>query len=126
MSIGIVGQLSPDGFWRWDGSAWVPVAPSSRPTLPSWLSTGLRIPATWRMVLLAAVVGVLVDQALGVNALGVGAALVLAAAATALWASNETRSAQARALLALSVAFAALLAIRASPWLTIPDLVVSL
>lgn len=78
------------------------------------------------MVLLAAVVGVLVDQVLRVNALGLGAALVLAAAAAALWASNSTRSAQARALLALSVAFAALLAVRASPWLTIPDLVVSI
>ena len=29
------GQLSPDGFWWWDGARWVPVAqPQSPPTLP--------------------------------------------------------------------------------------------
>jgi hypothetical protein len=29
------GQLSPDGFWWWDGTRWVPVAqPEYQPTLP--------------------------------------------------------------------------------------------
>src|SRR5258707_11344367 len=122
MSDGIVGQLSPDGSWRWDGASWVPAARSTQPVMPNWLPTGLRSPATWRVVLLAAVVALLVDQALRVNALGLGAALALAAAAVALWISAGTRSAQGRAILALSVAFAASLALRASPWLTIPDL----
>ena len=26
-----VGQLSPDGLWRWDGSQWVPVTPGFAP-----------------------------------------------------------------------------------------------
>ena len=27
-----VQQLSPDGYWRWDGSAWVPAHDASAPT----------------------------------------------------------------------------------------------
>jgi len=128
MPDGIVGQLSPDGSWRWDGTSWVPATRSNRQgrATPNWLPIGLRSPATWRVGLLAAVVALLIDQALRVNALGLGASLALAAAAVALWISAGTRSVQGRAILALSVAFAAPLALRASPWLTIPDLVVSI
>ena len=34
------GQLSPDGFWRWDGAQWVPVAPGSAPLPPPRRSQG--------------------------------------------------------------------------------------
>ena len=126
MSDWIAGQLSPDGTWRWNGASWVPAGVPNQSAMPKWLPTGLRASASWRVVLLAAVVALLVDQALRVDALGLGAALALAAAAVALWISGGARSVQGRAVLALSVAFAASLALRASPWLTIPDLVVSI
>src|SRR6202011_4272532 len=72
---------------------------------PNWLPIGLRSSATWRVLLLGAFVALLVDQALRVNALGLGAALALAAAAGGLWVSGAARSIQGRAVLVLAVAF---------------------
>jgi hypothetical protein len=120
------GHLSPDGFWRWDGAAWVAADPSGNPKLPRWLPIELRSPATWRVLLAAAVVALLADQALRANSLGIGAVLALAVAAGALWIVGGVRTVQGRGLLALAVVFAGWLAFRASPWLTVPDLVVSL
>lgn len=126
MSGGTIGQLSPDGSWRWDGASWVPADRTNQPLLPSWLPTSVRSSASWRVLLIATLVGLLVDQAWRVNALGLGAGLAVTAAAGGLWISGGARSAQARALLVLSVVFGASLAVRATPWLTIPDLAVSI
>jgi len=125
MSGATSGQLSPDGSWRWDGAAWVAVGAAERPALPPWLPLELRRRATWRVLLAASLVALLADQALRVNGLGIGAALALAAAAAAVWIAGEIHSVQARTLLALSVVFASGLAVRASPWLTLPDLAAS-
>ena len=125
MSGATSGQLSPDGFWRWDGAAWVAAGSGGQSLLPRWLPLGLRSPATWRVLLAASVVALLADQALRVNGLGLGAALVLVVAAATLSIAGEVRSRQGRLLLALSVVFAGSLVVRASPWLTIPDLAAS-
>jgi hypothetical protein len=124
MSDATSGQLSPDGLWRWDGVAWV--AAGGGPSLPRWLPIGLLAPATWRVLALASVVALLADQAFRVGRPGFGAALALWAAAAALLIGGRIRSAQSRILLALACMFGAGLALRASPWLTIPDLVVAL
>src|SRR6266478_291327 len=66
-----VGQLSPDGQWRWDGAAWRPV---SAP-LPAWASTKLRSTATWAAVAFVLAIGLLADQALRTGTFGLAASL---------------------------------------------------
>ncbi|HEX9364368.1 MAG TPA: hypothetical protein VGA47_11370, partial [Candidatus Dormibacteraeota bacterium] len=65
-----LGQLSPDGRWRWDGTAWRPV---SEAALPAWSSPKLRANATWAAVVATLLVGFVADQALRNGRFGVAA-----------------------------------------------------
>jgi hypothetical protein len=73
-------------------------------------------------LVLASVVALLVDQSLRVGTLGLGTTLSLTAVAGALLIAGRVRSLQSQILLAIAVLFAGWLAVRASPWLAIPDL----
>ncbi len=117
-----VGQLSPDGLWRWDGAAWRPV---SAP-LPAWATARVRTNATWAAVMAAVMVGLAADQALRNGSSGVAAALTFAIAALALVWIGRLEGLQSRILAGLAVLFAGSLALRASPWLLWPDLIAAL
>jgi len=122
----IVGQLSPDGRWRWDGATWQPASPPSvtRPD-PGWLKVDLRAAATWLTVACALLVGLVADQWLRVGTFGLAASLTLAITALSLVFGGRLMTLESRALAAGAVLFGAWLMVRASPWLLWPDLVMS-
>ena len=113
-----VGQLSPDGRWRWDGAAWQPVVPT-----PAWLSTDLRSPATWATVGAVFLIGLVADQWLRTGTFGIAASLTFIIGALALVAIGRLERLEPRLLVAAAALFAGALALRASPWLLWPDLV---
>jgi hypothetical protein len=115
------GRLSPDGAWRWNGTAWEAAGAKSAWTAPSWLPLGVSSPATWTALGLSAGVGVLVDQAFRAGNLAAAASAAMALASITLLVIGS-RSWQGRLLVAIGAAFGACLTLRASPWLTIPDL----
>jgi hypothetical protein len=117
-----VGQLSPDGRWRWDGAAWRPVATD----LPSWASVRLRATATWATVAFVLLIGLIADQALRTGKFGLAASLTLAIAAVAMVWAGGLRTLEARLLAGAAVLFASWLSFRASPWLLWPDLLAAL
>ncbi len=117
-----VGQLSPDGRWRWDGAAWRPLAAD----LPAWASTKLRSTATWAAVAFVLAAGVMADQALRNGKFGLATSFTLLIAAFALlWVGRPMRL-ESRTLIAIGVVFAAWCSLRASPWLLWPDLIAAL
>ena len=116
-----MGQLSPDGRWRWDGAAWQPVISS-----PSWLNTRLRSHATWGGLAAAFLIGFLADQWLRTGRFGVAASLTFFLGAFALVTFGRIERLEPKVLLALAAVFAGAFALRASPWLLWPDLIVAL
>lgn len=122
-----VGQLSPDGRWRWDGATWRPIAAAaSTVRVPSWLNLRLRRQATWVTVICAFVVGVLSDQALRVGAFGLAASVVVLVSALMLAVAGSLSRIESRVLVGTAALFAVWFTVRASPWLLWPDLLVSL
>src|SRR5919201_4983037 len=117
-----VGQLSPDGRWRWDGVAWRPVEP--RPA-PPWTTARVRRSATWATVLASGGIGLLADQAMRTGRFGLGASLTIAVGAIAI-AWGALRRVESRVLVAAAVLIASFLTLRASPWLQWPDLLAAL
>ena len=121
-----IGQLSPDRRWRWDGTAWTDATASGQPWTPPWASLALRAPATWAAVVSVVIIGLIADQAFRVGAIGLGASIALAAAATLLVFVGTVTRLQSRLLAAGAALFAAWLSLRASPWLLVPDIAASL
>lgn len=121
-----VGQLSADGRWRWDGTAWTPVAPASGAGMPGWLNLEVRSTATWAMLISAVTVGLLTDQALRVGTFGLAAAAAIAAAALSLAIGARPIRLESRLALALAAVFGFWLAVRSSPWVEWPDLAAGL
>jgi hypothetical protein len=121
-----VGQLSPDGRWRWDGNSWQPASPATvvRPD-PGWLKVELRTAATWLTLACALLVGLVADQWLRVGTFGLAASVTLAITVLALMFAGRLTTLESRALAAGAVLFGAWLMVRASPWLLWPDLVMS-
>ena len=117
-----VGRLSPDGNWRWDGSAWTPAAAGSAQPMPAWANLRVTVQASWWAVAAVIVAGIAADQALRVGAFGLGATLSLACLALALILVGRVQRIEARVLAGAAVVFAAWLSARASPWLLWPDL----
>jgi uncharacterized protein DUF4153 len=117
-----VGQLSPDGRWRWDGAAWQPTAPRPEAGYPPWLNLRIKGVATPAMLVSAVSIGLLADQALRTGTFGIAAALTLAVAAMLLGTVGRINRTEPRLMLAASAVFALWLALRASPWLLWPDL----
>ena len=112
-----VGQVSPDGRWRWDGTAWQPHIPN-----PAWLSTRLRSHATWASVAVAVLIGLLVDQWLRTGTFGIAASLTFIAAALGVAVVGRVERIEPKVLAAAAAVFAGALALRASPWLLWPDM----
>jgi len=117
-----VGQLSPDGRWRWDGTAWLPVTAP----MPAWASTRTRWQATGTTLGAALLIGVIADQALRTGTFGLGASLTLVIAATVAITAGRLQRVESRILVAAAAVFALWLTLRASPWLLWPDLLASL
>jgi len=122
----VVGQLSPDGRWRWDGAAWQPASPATvtRPD-PGWLKVEVRFAATWLVLGCTLLIGVVADQWLRVGTFGLAASLTLAIAALSLTFAGRLMTLESRALAVGAIVFGAWLMVRASPWLLWPDLVMS-
>ncbi|TMF01270.1 MAG: DUF4173 domain-containing protein [Chloroflexi bacterium] len=122
-----IGKLSPDGLWRWDGTTWRSAAPGEpHPPLPLWAQVKLRAPATWQMMAVAVLVGLIADQALRTGTFGLGASLSLALIGIGLLFIGRVKTSTARGLTLGGLLFAIWLGIRASPWLLWPDLAASL
>ena len=114
-----VGQLSPDGRWRWDGTAWLPVAAAP---LPAWATSKVRWKPTSAAVAAVLVAGLIADQALRTGRFGLAASFVFMVAAVVAIAAGRLRRAQSRLLAGAAVLFALWFTLRASPWLLWPDL----
>jgi hypothetical protein len=119
-----VGQLSPDGRWRWDGVAWRPVDAVPVP-VPVWATAKLRRGATWATLFAAVVVGVLADQALRTGRFGLAASLTVAALGAAAITVGPLRRLESRLLVSAAVVLACCFTLRASPWLLWPDLILA-
>jgi hypothetical protein len=118
-----IGGLSPDRRWRWDGTEWRPaLGASPSGPLPAWASLTVRTEATWLVVALALVVGLLMDQALRVGAVGLGASVTLACAALLLVFASGIARLEPRLLAAMAAVFGGWLSLRSSPWLVLPDI----
>jgi hypothetical protein len=118
-----VGQLSPDGRWRWDGTAWRPV---SEAPLPAWSSPKLRANATWAAVVASLLLGFVADQALRNGRFGLAASATFIAAALALVWVGRLERLESRLLAGAAALFAGGLTLRASPWLLWPDLLAAI
>ena len=114
-----VGQLSPDGRWRWDGAAWCAVEPVS---LPAWASTRVAWSAGSTAVAAALVVGLLADQAMRTGRIGLGATLTSMVGALVALTLGRLQRTESRLLIGGAVLFALWFTVRASPWLLWPDL----
>jgi uncharacterized protein DUF4153 len=118
-----VGQLSPDGRWRWDGLQWLPVIAS---TPPVWATPRVRTSASAATLASALLVGFVADQWLRTGAFGVGASLTFVLGALVVVRIGRLERFESRALVALAAVFASWFTLRASPWLLAPDLLVAI
>jgi len=114
-----IGQLSPDGRWRWDGTSWRPVG--SAP-LPLWAGVKVRWRATWIATASALLIGLVADQSLRTGTFGLGASLTFVIAGLVAIRVGRLERVQSRLLVVAAVLFACWLTVRASPWLLWPDL----
>ena len=122
-----VGQLSPDGRFRWDGAAWRPAAAPYVPSpLPAWASVKLRGRASWLMLATVLLIGLVADQALRTGTFGLAASAAIVLIAVAVLIVGRVRTLSSRVLAVTGVAFAVWLTLRASPWLLWPDLAAAL
>ncbi|MEO8745429.1 MAG: DUF4173 domain-containing protein [Candidatus Dormiibacterota bacterium] len=117
-----MGQLSPDGRWRWDGAAWKPATDSA---FPAWANLKLRSRASWLTLGCVVLIGLLADQALRVGVFGLAASVTFVSAAVILMLAGRLERIESRILIVLAGIFAAWFTLRASPWLLWPDLFVS-
>src|SRR5262245_13732493 len=115
-----IGQLSTDGRWRWDGTAWQPVYAAPPPV---WATARIRGRATWAGLVTALLVGILADQALRNAAIGLAASLTFIAGAAALVTIGLLRHTESRLLVGAAALLACFFTLRASPWLLWPDLI---
>jgi len=119
-----LGQLSPDGRWRWDGTAWQPVAIGW--TLPAWASPKLRFTATSAAAGSALLIGLVADQSIRTGVFGLAASVVFLIGAVVVLRMGHLERLESRVLVAAAVLFACWFTVRASPWLLWPDLVAAL
>src|SRR5215467_12954815 len=121
-----VGELSPDGRWRWDGERWVSAAAAPDTWIDRVASTitDLRVgrPAGWSVLPMLMVSGALTDLALRSSRVGVAASLLLISVCAGLVLTGRVVNPHGIAALGLAVLLAACLWLRQSPWLLLPDL----
>ena len=118
------GQLSADGRWRWDGTAWQPVTTGW--TLPTWASPKLRFNATGFAAASALLIGLVADQSIRTGVFGLAASVVLLIGAAVLVRVGRLERLESRVLAGTAALFACWFTVRASPWLLWPDLVAAL
>src|SRR5258708_15004826 len=122
-----VGQLSPDGRFRWDGTAWRPTAEPYVPApLPAWASVKLRGRASWLMLAAVLLIGVVSDQALRTGTFGLAASAAIVLITVALVVVGRVSTLSAKVLAVGGIAFAVWFTLRSSPWLLWPDIAASL
>lgn len=85
----------------------------------------VRQPADWRVLAAAAIGGLLFDLAARAGVAGLAGAVGITALAVALIATGRVATVQARAVALTAIPFGAFLAVRASDWLVVPDMVVA-
>lgn len=118
-----VGQLSPDGRFRWDGVQWLPVIANPPPV---WATPRVRSNASAATLVSALLIGLVADQWLRTGAFGIGASLTFVLGAlVVVWIGGLERF-ESRVLVALAAVFASWFTLRASPWLLAPDLLVAI
>lgn len=83
-------------------------------------------PATWGVLAVGAIVGVLTDLTFRASDVGLAAALLLVATCVGLVASRRVVNRHGIAALGLAAALSVFLAVRHSAWLLVPDVVVAL
>lgn len=126
-----VGDLSPDGRWRWDGERWVGVAAASADTWATRLGAAvcdLRVarPAGWQILVAVFLVGVLFDLALRASRIGLATSLLIVAICAGLVLTRRVVSPHGIVALSLAVLLAGGLSLRQSNWLLVPDLLVAI
>src|SRR5256886_7654370 len=122
-----IGQLSPDGRFRWDGTAWMPTAEPYVPApLPAWASVKVRGRASWLMLAAALLIGLVSDQALRTGTFGLAASAAIVLIAVALLVVGRVSTLSARVLAVGGLAFAVWFTLRANPWLLWPHIAASL
>jgi hypothetical protein len=92
---------------------------------PSWLDTSVAVPADRRTLVAVGAVAIVTDIAIRAGGIGLGGALLVAVVCAAILASGRIEGAHARVAVALAPVFGIWLFMRTSPWLLIPDLVVT-
>ena len=117
-----VGQVSADGRWRWDGSAWQPVEAL---TVPAWAHATVRLNATWAAAGFALLIGLVADQWLRTGVFGLAASATLLIGAVVVVGVGRLERLESRILVAVAALFACWFTLRASPWLLWPDLIVA-
>ena len=119
-----MGQLSADGRWRWDGTAWEPVAIGW--TVPVWARPSTRFTVTSAAAASALLIGLVVDQWIRTGTFGVAASLAFLIGAVAVVRVGRLERVDSRVLVGGAALFACWFTVRASPWLLWPDLVAAL
>lgn len=83
-------------------------------------------PATWAVLAVAVIVGVLTDLTFRASDVGIAATLLLVATCVGLVVSRRVVNRHGVAALGLAAALSVFLTVRQSPWLQVPDVVVAL
>lgn len=125
-----VGELSADGGSGGTASAGV----GQPPPADGWgdrvavAVNDMRIarPATWAVLAVVAIVGVLTDLTFHASDVGLAATLLLVATCVGLVASRRVVNRHGVAALGLAAALSVFLAVRQSAWLLVPDILVAL
>lgn len=125
-----VSELSADG----GGCGTASAAVGQPPPADDWADrvvgvvNDMRIarPATWAVLALVAVVGVLTDLTFRASDVGLAATLLLVATCIGLVASRRVVNGHGVAALGLAAALSVFLAVRQSAWLLVPDVLVAL
>src|SRR5215471_5642776 len=126
-----VGDLSPDGRWRWDGERWVGVVAANADTWATRLGAAvcdLRVarPAGWQILVVVLLGGVLFDLALRSSRVGLATSLLFIAICAGLVLTRRVVSPHGIVALSLAVLLAGGLSLRQSDWLLVPDLLVAI
>jgi hypothetical protein len=122
-AAGGAGQLSPDGRWRWTGQQWVPSAPLAKPW--RWPELNLRRAADTTALLSAAAAGFSFDLAIQSGSVGIGVTGWVLVMVMAMIASRRLSTRSSVVAVLIAGLMAPWFSLRTSPWLILPDALVT-
>lgn len=96
-----------------------------RSLIPPWLATSVEVPADHRVLVAAAASGIALDVAVRAGGAGLGGTLMVMVTTAGILASGRLHNRQARWIVCTAPLFGIWLVLRTSPWLLLPDLVVT-